>query len=648
MITSTPNRREFLKGLVATTVGTQFFGLVTQQSRAAQLPSQMNLMLIMTDQERRPMWLPAGWEAANLPNLTRLKNNGVSFSEAYCVSAMCTPSRISLFTGLYPPQTQSPWTLTEDMQQSSIEPMLDPSLPNLATCFLEAGYDVIYKGKWHLSHGMDGVSGEYIEDDVSRYGFQGWDSPDAGGDTQLKNFGGGYANNDQRYLNDAKAFLQDRIQNPTGRPFVLIASFVNPHDVLGYPGVPVGSPVGTVPAYIQGGYDDTWLEDTVPPISLPPSVSENLATNYKPTAHAALKAVMAVGMGPLVTPDTQQKYLNFYYRLMSKIDGQIGELLAIFDNAGAAGATALNNTLIVRTSDHGEMALSHGGLRQKTFVTYEEAIRVPLVFSNPTLYSTPQTTSAMVSHVDLLPTLCSLFGVPNWQSKGFAGVDYSSIVLNPAAPPVQDYILFAFDDIYAGSDAANFPTGAVPPPNRIRMIRTTEYKYARYFDGSGAVPPAADQQEFYDLRPTGADYNSTYGLPLELNNHSLWAESQGAPPLTTENDSTLIAARTTLMNQLATMESTRLAPRAYAASIAPENMKFEIVRWTDPELGAQAKAQLTFLSRLNTNYQMQKSTDLITWTSTGPVAIGNNGLIVMGDTLVDEKAFYRVQWSAAS
>lgn len=647
MITNT-NRRDFLKGLVATAVGTQFFGLVTQKGQAAQLPSQMNLMLILTDQERKPMWLDPTWEALNLPNIVRLKNNGLSFENAFCVSAMCTPSRISMFTGLFPPQTQSPWTLTEDMQQTAIEPMLDPSLPNMATCFMEAGYDVIYKGKWHLSHGMDGVDGTYIEDDVSRYGFQGWDAPDAGGDTQLKNFGGGTANNDQRFLDDAKAFLQGRIQSPTGRPFVLIASFVNPHDVLGYPGVLPTDPPGTVPVYIQGGYDDSVLAATVPAIPIPPTVTENLATNYKPTAHATLKAVMAVGMGAVATEETQQKYLNFYYNLMKKIDGQIGELLAVFDYAGSAGTTALNNTLIIRSSDHGEMAICHGGLRQKTFVTYEEAIRVPLIFSNPVLYPEPKTTTAMVSHVDLLPTLCALFGVPNWQSKGFAGIDYSSIVLNPAAPPVQDYVLFSFDDIYAGSNAATFPTGAVPPPNRIRMIRTTEYKYARYFDGSGAVPPAADQQEFYDLRPTGADFNNAYGLPTELKNHSLWAEAQGAPPLTAPDDNELIAARTTLMNQLATMEATRLAPRAYAPSIAPENMKFEIIRWTDPTLGAQAKAQLTFLSRLNTNYQMQKSTDLISWTNTGDVALGNNGMIVMGDTLTDEKAYYRVQWSAAS
>ena len=414
--------------------------------------------------------------------------------------------------------------------------------------------------------------------------------------------------------------------------------------MLGYPGVPPGST--QTPTYLAGGYDDTWLMPTVPAIPRPPTVDEDLTSNYKPTAHAALKAVSALGLGPVATPQVQQNYLNFYGNLMHKIDGQIGQLLTVFDNAGAAGATALNNTLIIRTSDHGENGMCHGGLRQKPFVTYEEVLRVPMIWSNPTLYPSAKTTDALVSHVDLLPTLCELTGVPNWQSKGFAGVDYSSIVLDPAAPPVQDYVLFAFDDIYASADAASAPNGAVPPPNRIRMIRNADFKYARYFDGAGQVP---DQQEFYDHRPTGGDYSALFGLPLELNNLSLWAEglrtANGVPTLATPAQQT---ARTLLMNQLATLETTRLAPRAFAPSVAPQQMKFAIKRWTDPTLGDQAKAQLTFVSCLNTNYQMQKSTDLINWANVGPIVAGNNGLVLMSDTLVGEKAFYRVQWAAAS
>src|SRR5439155_1620414 len=86
--------------------------------------------------------------------------------------------------------------------------------------------------------------------------------------------------------------------------------------------------------------------------------------------------------------------------------------------AGAEGVLA--DTLVIRTADHGEMGLAHGGLRQKNFNVYEETTRVPLVYSNPRLFPRPRRSSALVSHVDFLPTLATLFGAPrsaraNWQ-----------------------------------------------------------------------------------------------------------------------------------------------------------------------------------------------------------------------------------------
>lgn len=644
MITE-PNRRDFIKTMLTATAGVQFLGLVTQRAKAATpLSSPMNFILIITDQERPSMWFPPDWESQNLPNLVRLKQHGLTFTHAFCATAMCTPSRASMFTGLFPAQHHTPGTLTEDFQQTNSEPQLDPALPNLATCLAEADYDVIYKGKWHLSHGVRGPDGEWVPDDISRYGFQEWNPPDAGGDTRIENFGGGTADHDQRCVEDAKTFLKNRLQTPTGRPFFLVVSLVNPHDVLAYPGQPTG-PNGD-PAYLAGGYDESWLDETTPPLSLPPTVDEDLALNFKPSAHAAVKAVMAVGLGALATPQIRQNYLNFYGNLLKKVDGQIGELLDVFDTE-AGGGDLLNQTMIIRTSDHGENGLCHGALRQKTFVAYEEVLRVPLIWSNPTIFPTGRTTDALVSHVDLLPTVCALADVPNWTSKGFAGVDYSSLLLDPGAPDPQSHILFAFDDIYAASDAASFPDGAVPPPNRLRAIRTKEFKYVRYFDENGVEP---DQEEFYDLRPTGGDYNTLYDLPEELKNLSIWAENarENRPlvdpiGLTPTQD----AARTALMTELASLETTRLAPRPYAPSISPGDVNLEIKRWTDPVNGPQVKVQVSFYSRLNTNYQLQKSTDLVVWADTGASVPGNGSLIVLFDELDSEKAFYRVQWAEA-
>ena len=647
-------RRDFLKlsaGAATAVLGSQFLGLVVQpQAQAEALPTQKKLILIITDQERPPMWFPPGWEDANLPNTKRLKDRGVTFTHAFTAAAMCTVSRNTLFTGLFAAQHHSKDTLTEGMQQSATEHRLDPTMPNLATCLKEAGYDVIYKGKWHMSSPVQAADGSYIADDISRYGFDGWDAPDAGGDTAKENFGGADATNtvknDQRFVDDAVAFLTNRIAHPTGKPYCLIVSLVNPHDVLSYP----------AQYDISGGYKqagDPWIAATTPAIQTPPSLNDDLSK--KPSAQKGILLAMA-GLGTLLTTSKQQNYLNFYGRLMSAVDKQIGQLLDVLDPDKNGTGPALNEALIIRTSDHGEMGLCHNGLRQKTFVAYEETLRVPLIWSNPGLFPAAKTTEAMVSHVDLLPTLCELTGVPNWQAKGFKGVNYSHVVLHPdthnSPTAAQPYVLFTFDDIFAGQDAASTgPNGVVAPPNRIQAVRTPDFKLSRYWDGSGSNPPAADQGEFYDLRPTGGDYYANdgaggapiYGAPGPLEMINLSDVGFTPPPLTLDQQTAYGTLKNILLQE--TSPGGRLAATPLNGPAGPEKLKIAIVRWQDSGTDHVA-VQITFVSRENTRYQIQKSTDLTGWTDLGAPIIGNNGPVLYNDSLVEPKAFYRIRWSA--
>jgi len=104
----------------------------------------------------------------------------------------------------------------------------------------------------------------------------------------------------------------------------------------------------------------------------------------------------------------QKKYVNFYAYLHSLVEAQIDRLLTAIEPWDTQKRPG-----IIRTADHGEMGLAHGGLRQNMFNAYEETIHLPLIIAHPNLPHKGQTTNALASLVDILPTVASLANVPN-------------------------------------------------------------------------------------------------------------------------------------------------------------------------------------------------------------------------------------------
>lgn len=485
------SRRRFLQGVGAAAIGLTLSRHFqpAPAARAANLPDRPNILIFITDQERYPMHWPDGWAAANLPNRQRIDNHGLIFRRAFCNSAMCSPSRSTLFTGLYPTQHGVQHTLTTGGTLSPTEPTLPLTVQNMAGLLASAGYNVQYRGKWHMSKGADG--GEPASADVAAYGFQGWQPPEAGQDTDPAHFGGGCANHDQNYADQAVAFLQSVDPNSTA-PFALIVSLANPHDVLSYPRTWNQQDSDNPACFNYLGASPQCFAQG---ISLPGTFNEDLANNYKPTAQTQFLALAAAGLGALTGPADPQNYVNFYAYLQKVVDGHIGAV----PDALEAKSGLKDKTLIMRLSDHGEMGLAHGGLRQKIFNVYKETMRIPLVISNPTLFPNPVYTDALASLVDVMPTLATLANVPNPEQYTFAGADLTPIILdaidNPGNPTakVQDSILFTFDDENIGTpDGQN----VVTQPNHIRCIREENWKYAHYFDPSGQEAP---QYELYDL-----------------------------------------------------------------------------------------------------------------------------------------------------
>ena len=482
----------------------------------------MNVVLFITDQQRATMHFPDGWEEANLPGYTRLKRNGLTFDRAFCSACMCSPSRATLFTGLFPAQHGVKYTLEEDMpspQYPQVELPLD--LPNLATVMKAAGYQAPYKGKFHLSK-PEGA--DWAPNDVNKYGWERWNPPDAGANQAIDQFGGGDPNNDGRFMNDNGPYetgdegVFEFLKSDAARqqPFFLTVSLVNPHDVLAYPKL-----------YDQpgAGYDDSDLAGT---IGLPETVHESLDT--KPTAQKQF-LLLSAGIGPLPTDQMKQNYINFYGNLIKESDAYLNQILDTLEQQGM-----LENTLVIMTSDHGEMGMAHGGMRQKMFNFYEETLRVPLVFSNPKLFPKPVSTNAMVSHVDFLPTMASLLGVPGSSRGAWQGVDYSKVLRKPKKHKkgVQNYVVFTFDDFQAGQASGPY----VQPPNHITSIREGRYKLAKYYDVNGAIP---EQWEMYDLKHDPLETNNLANPGAKLNKNQRKELNR-------------------LKNKLAQVEATRLQP----------------------------------------------------------------------------------------
>jgi choline-sulfatase len=467
-----------------------------------QLPKKPNIVLIITDQEREVMHWPEGWAEANLEARSRLMEHGMRFTNAYCNSATCSPSRASLLTGLYPAQHGVKTLIQYDKPKNRAQgrlPVLPPHLPNLARVLEAEGYYVVYKGKFHLSRPVKYNAFEkrhaWSEADVEHmaetYGFHEWNPPDMGEPTSVNNYGGGDINNDGRFVDGSGTAAGRKVRRDdaydksavgflntyTGdKPFCLVVSLVGPHDAQGYPGRGI-SGLGGKPVYARAGYELAAFEHL--PIDAPPTVAEDITT--KPSAHRAIRRITRVATGKARTPRQQRTHARFYAYLCKEVDRQI---LKVLDALDANGFT--EDTLIVRTADHGELSMSHGGMVEKFYNAYQETINVPLIVSNPRLFPEGQTTDALAALVDVVPTLASMLGVSDLTP--FQGQDLTPILADPAVS-VQDCVHFTSED-----DTFPLRGGGA---GCIRAIVEKDWKYAVYYDPYAGAEP---EYEMYDLK----------------------------------------------------------------------------------------------------------------------------------------------------
>lgn len=386
-----------------------------------------DIVIIMTDEERAtPPYEGddlAAWRQATLPGRRWFDEHGVSFVRHYTGSLACVPSRPTLFTGQFPDvhgvtQTDGLGKLAND---SRMRWLREGEVPTLGHWFRAGGYDTHYDGKWHMSHAdlHDPISGERLDtnDDLGvvddeavnayrdaerldAFGFGGWVGPEPHGG--LTRDAG--VRRDDLIADRTVAWLTDRYKRRAEgeeaalQPFLLVASFVNPHDIVLFPAwARRGNPIEPSPSD----------PPDVPPA---PTAQEDLRT--KPAVQAAYRADYYSGYGPAPAvkrsyTSKSQEYRNLYYRLHAEVDGPLDRVRRAVTENGS------DNALLVRTSDHGDLLGAHGGLHQKWLNLYDEAARVPFVIARigEVETSAGEVDDMPTSHVDLVPTLLAAAGI---------------------------------------------------------------------------------------------------------------------------------------------------------------------------------------------------------------------------------------------
>ena len=373
-----------------------------------------NILVIMVDQMRPPMWLNASQSAALsktvLPNIMgRIQNSSYSFDQFFVSATECTASRACLLTGLYAPQTG----MYLDCAETGTIPNLNPAFPTWgqAIAALNPAYqgNVWWFGKWHLSQTAKASP-------LLPYGFHTRTypggsappyNPSPDGSTNEGTDGGKFNTwtwaNDAMIAGDFIGWLkgQPPSSGQPSAPWCATVSLINPHDICDAPAWFQSSPFPPTGVPLQSIY--------FPPPSGDPSEfysSHPVPWNYENLQTVTNKPGLQYWWQNYVNNDVGvvshwSLYLNQYFWLQNFVDQQVGKVLDALESSPFA-----DNTIIVFLSDHGEYAGSHG-LRRKGNAAYEESIRAPFYVQFPR-QSGPIYMNQMFSGVDLFGFLCDL------------------------------------------------------------------------------------------------------------------------------------------------------------------------------------------------------------------------------------------------
>ncbi len=329
--------------------------LGAQTKDAGQRP---NILYIMTDQQCAEALSAAGCRDVRTPAIDSIARRGVRFTEAYTSNPLCVPARTSMLTGLMPHQNGVTYNTLQ--------------VPVIASTFMgkllsDAGYDCGYFGKWHVPVPVT---------ETERHGFSTIAHTAPNGVDSL--------------IPDASIEFLKRSRT---KPFLLVSSFVNPHDICEW-------------ARGTKGKDGPYVE------APSPAECPQLPANFAIPDHEpdVIRQVQAQDTANYPTrgwsDDRWRQYRFAYYRLIERVDAQIALILNTLRETGQD-----RNTVIIFASDHGDGNAAHRWNQKQ--VLYEEPVRVPFIVAAPGSPAAGRVNSRhlVASCLDLIPTMCDYAGI---------------------------------------------------------------------------------------------------------------------------------------------------------------------------------------------------------------------------------------------
>ena len=537
-----PSRRSFIAGsaALAATVAcdtpapaqtTSITGGTESAFPSAEAPGSneggYNMLFILTDQEH---YMGPGWPVP-LPGHERLRRTGTYFENHQIAADMCSASRAVIYTGLHMP-------LNGIFDNAGVPYMksLDPGLPTIGKILRRLGYYTAYKGKWHLNGAM---AMENHADDIKAlfetmmdrdYGFYDY----TGVGDFIEGAQGGYQY-DQITTAQAVQWLKAKGRPMTDRkqPWYLAVNMVNPHDVMWVntdtPGAPPRQAIG---AKLKIAYppDDTLYKQAWNEIPLQRSWQQSLDTPDRVPAHRIYHAANGVLTGLIPQEESRVRMRqNYYFNALRDVDQQIVQLLDQLDRLSLT-----DKTIVIFTSDHGELLGAHGGLSGKGTTTYRQQNHVPMLVVHPGMPG-GQRCLETTSHLDIVPTVVALTGKPTAPVADtlarMKGQDFSPLLRRPVDPDFtrrRGGVLFCYSQLMVHDPkftrelydtlfdksiarAAQFRTIETFPVDWslrvcIRSITDERYKFSRYFSFRDFNTPATLEElrarndlELYDL-----------------------------------------------------------------------------------------------------------------------------------------------------